>query len=171
MSIKTINSEATSVAIKTPQDVIEYLDREAEELRDRLDTHAILLQALRDLRNRLNRQITSCTPEEFFDEVSETTSETVNADRAEQKQVKPKASSPDPSYSGIQLVKCRKIARDVADLVKEKNMTKTQALKYLSKSGSLGYKVESARCMINPSRIGQKFNARLYKGTKYAKQA
>jgi paraquat-inducible protein B len=171
MSIETIMNEATSVAIKTPEDVIEFLDREAEELRDRLDTHAILLQALRDLRNRLYRQITSCTPQEFFDEVSETMSEAVEVHRAKQKPAKPKAASPDATLSGVQLLKSRKIAREVADLVKERKMTKTQALRHLSKSGDLGYKVDTARVMINPSRIGHKFHSRLYKGTKYAKQA
>lgn len=167
MSIEDIKNAATSVAIKTPQDVITFLDREADELRERLDTHAILLQAIRDLRTRLGRQINACTPEEFFTEVSER--KVVNQPVAKRKSAK--STAPDAVYSGVQLQKSRKIAREVAELVKERKITKTQALRQLEKSGQLGYKLQTAQVMINPSRIGHTFHSRLYKGTKYAKQA
>jgi len=67
--------------------------------------------------------------------------------------------------------RCRDFASRVADLVKEKDVRKVEAIRELIHSGEIDEPTKSVQAMISPANVGRRFHNKLFEGTRYGKQA
>jgi hypothetical protein len=64
---------------------------------------------------------------------------------------------------------CREFGKQVAILVREKNLTKTEAVHELLGDGVADRPLKSLMAMVAPSNLGKRFHNKLFEGTKYVK--
>ena len=67
--------------------------------------------------------------------------------------------------------RCRDFASRVADLVKEKDVRKVEAIRELIESGEIDEPTKNVQAMISPVNVGRRFHNKLFEGTRYGKQA
>jgi len=67
--------------------------------------------------------------------------------------------------------RCRDFASRVANLVKEKDVRKVEAIRELIQSGEIDAPTENVQAMISPANVGRRFHNKLFEGTRYGKQA
>jgi len=67
--------------------------------------------------------------------------------------------------------RCRLFASRVADLVKEKEVRKVEAIRELIESGEINEPTKNVQAMISPTNVGRRFHNKIFEGTRYGKQA
>lgn len=66
---------------------------------------------------------------------------------------------------------CREFGRKVAQLVRERDCSKTDAVRTLLESGEIDTPLKTAQAMVAPSNLGTRFHNKLFEGTRYGKQS
>jgi hypothetical protein len=130
-------------------DIRELILEEIGNIDEMLLIHSYHRQALRELLAKIS------PPEQLEIEV-----EPVNPVTPQRAIVRP------PSFKS----KCRSFGEKVAQLVKEKGLTKKEAVIQLSDQGLIDRPVRTACAMVAPSNLGKRFHNKLFEGTPYGKQ-
>ena len=137
---------------------LEIVDTEIKSIEDLLKVHSFHLYALREMRDKMQKEMASVVPVEV-----------------EAKVAKPKVAAKKKSKKVVRThglyAEAAKYARKIGAIVRIDKVKKVDAIRRVIADGELPITEHSMSAMMNPSYLGLDLYNRAFRGTKYVKQA